>query len=224
MVLAQHVPDSDCPPLQIEGSRRNIEEHYDAGNAMYKIFLDETMTYSSGIHRPGGPPCSACELSHAFTECSANSGSEDRLDRASHALRKHLHISLSTAGDSLKQAQLNKLDALIEKAGIKETDHVLEIGCGWGSMAIHAVQVHLVLTCICRASSMRTMCCFTSHRICAAICALLHHCITQCPTRSMTDESMQRVTAKSYVFSDACDSQSSEQDSLNALYMAYRRR
>jgi len=39
--------------LQIEGSRRNIEEHYDAGNAMYKLFLDETMTYSSGIHRPG---------------------------------------------------------------------------------------------------------------------------------------------------------------------------
>ncbi len=42
-----------CLALQIEGSRRNIEEHYDAGNAMYKLFLDETMTYSSGIHRPG---------------------------------------------------------------------------------------------------------------------------------------------------------------------------
>jgi cyclopropane fatty-acyl-phospholipid synthase-like methyltransferase len=39
--------------VQIEGSRRNIEEHYDAGNGMYKLFLDETMTYSSGIHRPG---------------------------------------------------------------------------------------------------------------------------------------------------------------------------
>lgn len=39
--------------LQIEGSRRNIEEHYDAGNAMYRLFLDPTMTYSSGIHRPG---------------------------------------------------------------------------------------------------------------------------------------------------------------------------
>ena len=42
-----------CLTLQIEGSRRNIEEHYDAGNAMYKLFLDETMTYSSGIHRQG---------------------------------------------------------------------------------------------------------------------------------------------------------------------------
>jgi cyclopropane-fatty-acyl-phospholipid synthase len=158
VVLAQHVPDSDRLPLQIEGSRRNIEEHYDAGNAMYKVFLDDTMTYSSGIHRPGGPPCSACQLSHPFTECAADSRSKDRLGRASHAPRKHLHTSLSTAGDSLKQAQLNKLDALIEKAGIKETDHVLEVGCGWGSMAIHAVQVRPVLTCIRRAFSMRTMC------------------------------------------------------------------
>ncbi len=30
-------------------ARRNIEEHYDAGNAMYKIFLDKSMTYSCGI-------------------------------------------------------------------------------------------------------------------------------------------------------------------------------
>ena len=45
--------DCCCALLQIEGSRRNIEEHYDAGNAMYKLFLDETMTYSSGIHTPG---------------------------------------------------------------------------------------------------------------------------------------------------------------------------
>lgn len=42
----------------LEGSRRNIEEHYDAGNAMYRLFLDPTMTYSSGIHQPGaGPHC-----------------------------------------------------------------------------------------------------------------------------------------------------------------------
>ena len=57
------------------------------------------------------------------------------------------------AGESLKHAQLNKLDALIDKAGIKKSDHVLEIGCGWGSMAIHAVQVcllprHFVLLCM----------------------------------------------------------------------------
>ena len=35
------------------GSRRNIEEHYDAGNDMYSLFLDDTMTYSGGVHRKG---------------------------------------------------------------------------------------------------------------------------------------------------------------------------
>jgi cyclopropane fatty-acyl-phospholipid synthase-like methyltransferase len=38
---------------QVEGSRRNIEEHYDAGNDMYCAFLDPTLTYSCGIHSPG---------------------------------------------------------------------------------------------------------------------------------------------------------------------------
>jgi cyclopropane-fatty-acyl-phospholipid synthase len=60
---------------------------------MYKLFLDETMTYSSGVHHPG---------------------------------------------HSLHQAQLNKLDAIIAKADIRAGDHVLEIGCGWGSFAIRA--------------------------------------------------------------------------------------
>eukprot|EP01023_Acetabularia_acetabulum_P058522 TRINITY_DN6925_c0_g2_i3.p1 TRINITY_DN6925_c0_g2~~TRINITY_DN6925_c0_g2_i3.p1 ORF type:complete len:1028 (-),score=184.63 TRINITY_DN6925_c0_g2_i3:1047-3677(-) len=78
-----------------EGSRKNISSHYDAGNTMYGLFLDETMTYSSGIHGPGM---------------------------------------------SLKDAQLKKIDALIELAGISSNDHVLEIGCGWGSFAIRAVQ------------------------------------------------------------------------------------
>ena len=32
-----------------EGSKRNIEYHYDAGNRFYKLWLDDTMLYSSGI-------------------------------------------------------------------------------------------------------------------------------------------------------------------------------
>ncbi len=44
-------------------------------------------------------------------------------------------------GDSLEQAQLRKMDALIAKARIAAGEHVLEIGCGWGSLALRAVQV-----------------------------------------------------------------------------------
>ena len=44
----------------VAGSRRNIEEHYDAGNAMYSLFLDETLTYSGGIHNPGAGNAIQC--------------------------------------------------------------------------------------------------------------------------------------------------------------------
>lgn len=60
------------------------------------MFLDETMTYSSGIYH-----------------------------------NEH---------DSLKQAQLNKYDKIIEMANIRPSDKVLEIGCGWGGFAIRAAE------------------------------------------------------------------------------------
>jgi cyclopropane-fatty-acyl-phospholipid synthase len=33
----------------VSGSRRNIAAHYDIGNDLYRLFLDETMTYSSAV-------------------------------------------------------------------------------------------------------------------------------------------------------------------------------
>ncbi|HMO50287.1 MAG TPA: DUF1365 family protein [Kiritimatiellia bacterium] len=41
-----------------------------------------------------------------------------------------------TPGDTLEQAQRNKMRKLIEKAGITADHHVLEIGSGWGGFAI----------------------------------------------------------------------------------------
>jgi cyclopropane-fatty-acyl-phospholipid synthase len=35
------------------GSRRNIHYHYDLGNAFYRTWLDETMTYSSALYKGG---------------------------------------------------------------------------------------------------------------------------------------------------------------------------
>uniref|UniRef100_A0A914WAX1 Cyclopropane-fatty-acyl-phospholipid synthase n=1 Tax=Plectus sambesii TaxID=2011161 RepID=A0A914WAX1_9BILA len=83
-------------PNTILGSRRNIREHYDLGNDMFQLFLDESMTYSCGF--------------------------------------------FNSPQDTLHKAQLNKLDEVIDKLQLKATDHVLEIGFGWGSCAIRAVQ------------------------------------------------------------------------------------
>ncbi|MEO4047528.1 cyclopropane-fatty-acyl-phospholipid synthase family protein [Pseudomonas sp. CAU 1711] len=40
--------------------------------------------------------------------------------------------------DSLEQAQLNKLERICQKLELKPDDHLLEIGTGWGSMALYA--------------------------------------------------------------------------------------
>jgi cyclopropane-fatty-acyl-phospholipid synthase len=42
--------------------------------------------------------------------------------------------------ESLEDAQHNKIQSIIEKAGITSEDHVLEIGCGWGGFAIEVVK------------------------------------------------------------------------------------
>jgi cyclopropane-fatty-acyl-phospholipid synthase len=41
---------------------------------------------------------------------------------------------------SLEDAQRGKYDALCQKLQLKPTDHVLEIGCGWGGFAVHAAK------------------------------------------------------------------------------------
>jgi cyclopropane-fatty-acyl-phospholipid synthase len=38
----------------IEGTRRNIESHYDLGNEFYRLFLDDTLTYSSAVFETPG--------------------------------------------------------------------------------------------------------------------------------------------------------------------------
>jgi cyclopropane-fatty-acyl-phospholipid synthase len=45
-----------------------------------------------------------------------------------------------TPQDTLEQAQLNKLERICQKLALKPEDHLLEIGTGWGSMAIYAAQ------------------------------------------------------------------------------------
>ena len=40
--------------------------------------------------------------------------------------------------DSLEQAQLHKLERICQKLELKPSDHLLEIGTGWGSMALYA--------------------------------------------------------------------------------------
>ena len=102
-----------------EGSKRNIEYHYDAGNAFYSLFLDSTMLYSSGIHGAVGEPMDVGKALGSIAE-------DDFAKREAH----------------LEAAQYAKIDAMIDRLDLKPGDkkRVLEIGCGWGALAIRLCQ------------------------------------------------------------------------------------
>jgi len=91
------------------GSRRNVSAHYDLSNDMFKAFLDETMTYSSGIF----------DDAEAVKPLSGDPGKDEKL---------------------LHDSQIAKLDAMLDLLDLKAGDRVLEIGCGWGSLAIRAAK------------------------------------------------------------------------------------
>jgi cyclopropane-fatty-acyl-phospholipid synthase len=60
---------------------------------------------------------------------------------------------LATASyDELTQAQLNKLDSILDAAGVGPGSRVLDIGCGWASLAIRAAQRGAWVTAITIAS------------------------------------------------------------------------
>jgi cyclopropane-fatty-acyl-phospholipid synthase len=78
------------------GSARNIAAHYDLGNELYALMLDETMAYSCAI--------------------------------------------FPHADSTLAEASRAKFDAACRKLALSAGDHLLEIGTGWGGLAIHAAQ------------------------------------------------------------------------------------
>lgn len=43
---------------------------------------------------------------------------------------------------TLEQASLHKLDLICKKLQLKDTDHLVEVGTGWGAMAIHAAKYY----------------------------------------------------------------------------------
>ena len=75
-------------------SRNHISSHYDLGNDLFALYLDESMMYSSAV----------------FPDSEA----------------------------SLAEAQQHRLERICRALELDQDDHLLEIGSGWGAMAVHA--------------------------------------------------------------------------------------
>jgi cyclopropane-fatty-acyl-phospholipid synthase len=85
-------------------ARRNIEHHYDLSNALFGLFLDETMTYSSAMFETDdvGQPIASWQL--------------------------------------LVEAQRRKIDRVLDLARVGQRTRLLEVGTGWGELAIAAAR------------------------------------------------------------------------------------
>jgi len=103
---------------------------------------------ASGPRRPPRPPASELHLG----------GRRHSIERDAAAVRYHYDVSneffalfldrsmtyscaiFSRGAQTLEQAQATKLDLVCTKLALKSGERVLDVGCGWGSFAIHAAR------------------------------------------------------------------------------------
>jgi cyclopropane-fatty-acyl-phospholipid synthase len=94
------VPAAELRPRgrrhSVERDGRSVRHHYEVSNDYFRLFLDESMTYSCALWSRGA--------------------------------------------QTLEEAQQAKLDLVCDKLEIGDGDRVLDVGCGWGSFALHAAR------------------------------------------------------------------------------------
>nr|WP_297934976.1 cyclopropane-fatty-acyl-phospholipid synthase family protein [uncultured Lachnoclostridium sp.] len=82
--------------LNRKNQKAEVISHYDIGNDFYKLWLDESMSYSCAYFK--------------------------------------------TDQDTLYEAQVNKVEHILEKLHLKEGMTLLDIGCGWGFLLKQAIK------------------------------------------------------------------------------------
>lgn len=92
-------------------TRKNIAHHYDLSNDLFALFLDRTMSYSAAMF------------------------DTDSVTDAGRTV-----LAPPRPGSDLAEAQARKIDAILDAAGVGPGTRVLEIGTGWGELAIRAAR------------------------------------------------------------------------------------
>jgi cyclopropane-fatty-acyl-phospholipid synthase len=94
-----------------KNTRQNIAHHYDLSNDLFRLFLDPTLSYSSAL------------FPAALTDAGDHLEAEEPVDTS-----------------DLASAQVRKIERLLDEAGVGAGTRVLEIGTGWGELAILAAR------------------------------------------------------------------------------------
>ena len=97
----------------VHNTQANIAHHYDLSNDLFQAFLDETMSYSSALF----------DASVSGSRLSQVAASPDH----------------PTAAD-LPGAQARKYERLLDLTGVGDGTRLLEIGTGWGELALRAAR------------------------------------------------------------------------------------
>ncbi|KAA0692382.1 class I SAM-dependent methyltransferase [Halopseudomonas laoshanensis] len=118
--------------------------------AVTKIFvrnLDVLDAMEKGIARIGLPALKALHRFNRNTLSGSRRNIQAHYDLGNDLFENFLDPTMMYSaavfppqGDNLEQAQLNKLERICRKLELSADDHLLEIGTGWGSMAIYAAQ------------------------------------------------------------------------------------
>lgn len=104
-----------------DNSRNNIAHHYDLSNDLFRLFLDETLSYSAALW----------DTTVSTVPDTLNGRPSQRLQAAPPG---------TVATDSLAEASARKIERLLDAAGVGDGSRVLEIGSGWGELAIRAAR------------------------------------------------------------------------------------
>ncbi|MEO5662095.1 MAG: cyclopropane-fatty-acyl-phospholipid synthase family protein [Nocardioides sp.] len=101
-----------------DNSQANIAHHYDLSNELFALFLDETLSYSSALFTTpfvAGP------------------------DGPDHLVATEPDAT-DNAPEDFADAQARKIERLLDEAGVIAGSRVMEIGTGWGELAIRAAR------------------------------------------------------------------------------------
>jgi cyclopropane-fatty-acyl-phospholipid synthase len=97
----------------VSQTRGNIAAHYDLSNDLFRTFLDPTLSYSSALFP-----------SPVVT----------------HASYAEAKAPTAVSAADLEEAQGRKIERMLDQAGVGAHTRVLEIGTGWGELAIRAAR------------------------------------------------------------------------------------